>query len=81
MPPWLRIFSIFHRPRRSHIRRPGQPLRLRVISGEFEGQEGWCLEADRFASGEMGPGHMVPFDLDSGRHVHLRFEEIEVMIR
>ena len=75
----MAFWKFLRRPRRTGIRRPGQPLRLRVISGEFEGQEGWCLEADRFASGEMGPGRMVPFDLDSGQHVHLQFEEIEVV--
>ena len=76
---WLRIGRIIHRPRRPRVRKPGQPLRLRVISGEYEGREGWCLETQRFETGEIGPGRMVPFDLDGGPHVHLKFEEIEVI--
>jgi len=73
---WLRFCRISRRPQ---VRRPGKPLRLRVISGEHEGREGWCTEIGKFESGEIGPGRMVPFDLDGGPHVHLRFEEIEVI--
>lgn len=74
---WLRIGRIFHQPRRPAVRRPGTPFRLRVISGEHEGREGWCLESHLFENPR--PDTMIPFDLDGGPHVHLRFEEIEVI--
>ena len=48
--------------------------------GEFEGQMGWCRESDRFETGEYSEGRMVPIDLiDSGRHLHLMYEDIEVL--
>lgn len=76
---WLRVGRITLLARRPRVRKLGKSLRLRVISGELAGHEGWCMELDRFEN--PSPNTLIPFDLDSGRHVHLKFEEIEVMER
>ena len=56
-----------------------KPVRVRVCAGEFAGQMGWCREVEQFEAGEFSPGRMIPIDTDGGRHLHLLFEEIEVL--
>lgn len=71
------MFGIFTRPR------PPKPLRgtvrIRFIGGEHSGQYGYCMEGDRFETGEYGPGRHVPVDIDGWTHVHVPYEDIEVM--
>ena len=56
----------------------GKPLRVRVKTGEFAGESGYCYEADRFGIGEFGPGGFVPVDLDERGHRHIKFEDVEL---
>ena len=63
------------RPPRPNTR----PVRLRVIAGEHVGGVGYCMERDRFESGEYGPGLHVPIDIVGGPHAHIIFEDLEVI--
>lgn len=52
-------------------------VRVRVLSGDYAGQFGWCYEARRLAAGEIWG--CIPVELDSERHVHLTREQVEIV--